>query len=174
MPELIKPTTRLRHAWLDARDDWGRGVYQDGAGAGPGDDPDTPAGFAAFVARLHAEEDVTRPVPAGRVHCTYRWMVERDRVLGAIALRHELNDFLLQRGGHVGYGVRPSERRRGLASWALGETLATAWGMGLQRVLICCDDGNVGSARTIERAGGVLENVLDLDGEAVRRYWIAR
>ncbi|GIM98195.1 GNAT family N-acetyltransferase [Paractinoplanes toevensis] len=169
MPQLIKPTTRLHRAWLEARDEWGRGVHQDGAGFRSADEYDSPEGFAAWVARLHAEEDVTRPPDPDWVHCTYRWMVEGDRMLGAIALRHELNDLLFTIGGHIGYGVRPSERRRGLASWALGEILPIACGLGLDRVLITCDVGNEGSARTIRKAGGVLEDVR----EGKQRYWIA-
>jgi predicted acetyltransferase len=53
------------------------------------------------------------------VHCRYWWIVEDGRVLGAIALRHELNERLMQLG-HIGYGIQPSARRRGLATWALG------------------------------------------------------
>jgi predicted acetyltransferase len=168
MPQLIKPTTRLREAWLDSLADWGRDVHQDGAGFWPGDSADTPEEFADWVARLHRQEDVTVPPEPDRVHCSYRWMVEGDRILGTIALRHELNDFLFNLGGHIGYGVRPSERRRGLAGWALGETLVAAKELGLDRVLITCDDDNVASARTIERAGGVMEDMR----EGKRRYWI--
>jgi predicted acetyltransferase len=172
MPDLIAPTVRLHEAWLDARDDWGRGVYQDGAGLRPGDDVDSAAGFAAWVERLNGESDPARPVAAGWVHCTYRWIVEDDRVLGAIALRHELNEFLLRAGGHIGYGVRPSARRRGLATWALGRMLAEARALGLDRLLITCTDGNEASARTIERHGGVLEDVRGTEVGTVRRYWI--
>ena len=149
-----------------------RGVHQDGSGLRPTDEVDSPAGFAAWVRRLTDEEDPAKPVAADWVHCTYRWMVEDDRVLGAISLRHELNDFLLQAGGHIGYGVRPSARRRGLATWALAETLQTAGKLGLDRVLITCNVTNAGSAHTIENAGGVLEDVRDTEIGRVRRYWV--
>jgi len=172
MPELIPPTVRLHRAWLDSRDEWGRGVHQDGSGLRPADEVDSPAGFAAWVGRLNDEEDPAKPVAADWVHCTYRWIVEDDRVLGAISLRHELNEFLLQAGGHIGYGVRPSARRRGLATWALAETLRAAAKLGLDRVLITCNVSNVGSARTIENAGGVLEDVRDTEIGRVRRYWV--
>jgi RimJ/RimL family protein N-acetyltransferase len=157
MPELIPPTVGLHAAWLEARDEWGPGVHEDGFGIEPSDEVDSPAGFAAWVARL----DV------GRVRCTYRWIVEGDRVLGAIALRHEPNDF-----GHIGYGIRPSARRRGLATWALGRILDEARSLGLGRVLIACAADNVASARTIERQGGVLEDVRETEHGAMRRYWI--
>ncbi|GIF25904.1 putative acetyltransferase [Actinoplanes tereljensis] len=169
MTELIAPTTRLHRAWLESRDEWGRGVHQDGAGFRSGDEYDSAEGFATWVARLRAEEDVTVPPAPNWVHCTYRWIVEDGRVLGAIALRHELNEMLFTIGGHIGYGVRPSARRRGLASWALAEILDEARKLGLDRVLITCDVGNTGSARTILKAGGVLEDVR----EGKQRYWIA-
>jgi hypothetical protein len=63
------------------------------------------------------------------VHCRYRWIVEDGRVLGAIVLRYELNERLLQLG-HIGYGIQPSARRRGLATWALGRMLDEARGLG--------------------------------------------
>ena len=123
------------------------------------------------MTRLTAQSDTAKPVDAGRVHCTFRWIVEDDRVLGAIALRHELNDRPMQLG-HIGYGIRPSARRRGLATWALGRMLGEARVLGLDWVLIACQAGNVASAKTIERQGGVLEDIRDTEHGPVRRYWI--
>lgn len=172
MAELIAPTSRLHPAWLRARDEWGRDAHQDGAGLRPGDEVDTPDGFAAWVRRLLGESDPEIAAPEGWVHCTYWWIVEDGEVLGAIALRHELNDFLERAGGHIGYGVRPSARRRGLASYALGEVLSHARKLGLERVLITCQVDNEGSRRTIERNGGELADVRDTEIGRLRRYWI--
>ncbi|GAA3341438.1 GNAT family N-acetyltransferase [Amorphoplanes nipponensis] len=172
MAELIAPTVRLRESWLRSRDEWGSGVHQDGAGLRPGDDVDSPDGFAAWVRRLLSESDPAAPPPEGWVRCTYWWIVADDEVLGAIALRHELNDFLLEAGGHIGYGVRPSARRRGLASFALGRVLPHAAELGLTRVLLTCRVDNEGSRRTIERHGGELEDIRDTDLGRLRRYWI--
>ena len=171
MPELIAPTVRLHAAWLEAHHEWGPGFHEDGFGLHPSDDVDSPAGFAAWVARLTDQADPAKPVDAGRVHCTYRWIVEDARVLGAIALRHELNDRLMLLG-HIGYGIRPSARRRGLATWALGLMLGEARELGLDRVLIVCEAGNLASAKTIEHHGGILEGVHDAACNPVRRYWI--
>lgn len=98
--------------------------------------------------------------------------MDGDEVLGAIALRHDLNDFLLRAGGHIGYGIRPSARRQGLATWALGRTLDEARKRGLARVLLTCADGNIAPARTIERHGGVLKDVRQTELGRSRRYWI--
>ncbi|WP_367127286.1 GNAT family N-acetyltransferase [Saccharothrix sp. HUAS TT1] len=164
-PELVAPTTRLRAAWLAARDEWGPGPHEDGFGLLPTDDVDSPDGFAAWVARLAAEAD-----PARR-RCRYRWVVQDGRVLGGIAVRREPAD-LVRRLGHVGYGVRPSARGRGVATRALGLALGEARELGLDRVLVVCEDGNTASMRTIERNGGVLEDVRDIGLGVVRRYWI--
>jgi predicted acetyltransferase len=176
MPELIAPTVRLHGAWLEAHEEWGPGLHEDGFGLRPSDEVASPAGFADWVTRLVAQEDTATTAAAGRVHCTYRWIVESGRVLGAIALRHEYSDFVRQ-AGHIGYGIRPSARRRGLATWALGEMLGEARGLGLDRVLIVCEAGNVGSARTIEGHGAIpeeisLEEVKETSNGSFRRYWI--
>jgi predicted acetyltransferase len=174
MPELIAPTERLRTSWLTARDEWHPGAHQDGAGLhlAPDDDVDTPENFSAWVDRLRRQSDESVPVGAGRVHATYYWVVEGDTYLGAIDLRHYLNAVLLELGGHIGYSVRPSARRRGLAAWALGAVLPQARVLGLNRVLVTCDVDNTGSARTIERNGGVLEDVRTTEAGVKRRYWI--
>ena len=172
MPELVAPTVQLRDSWLAAREDWGPDAHQDGAGLSPADDVDTPRGFSAWVERLHRQSDRSRPVDEGRVHATYWWIVEQGAVVGAIDLRHELNDFLLHAGGHIGYSVRPSSRQQGLATWALGAVLSQARALGMDRVLLTCDEDNVASALTIERNGGVLEDVRDTDLGRKRRYWI--
>lgn len=172
MPQLIAPTTRLHDSWLASRDEWGRGVHQDGAGLGAVDDVETPEDFSVWVQKLRHQSDTSIQAKEGRVHATNWWIVEDDTYLGAISLRHTLNDFLLDAGGHIGYGVRPTARRRGLATWALRAVLPSARSLGLTRVLVTCDDDNVGSARIIENNGGVLEDVRDTDLGRTRRYWI--
>jgi predicted acetyltransferase len=172
MPELVAPSLRLQSAWRNAHEEWGPGTHEDGFGLRPQDEVSSSAGFSAWLSRLSQESNPATQLGDGRVHCTYRWITEEDRVLGAIALRHELNDHLLAEGGHVGYGVRPSARRRGLATWALGQMLVEARALELERVLVVCAAENIASARTIERCGGVLENMQQTEHGSVRRYWI--
>ncbi len=96
------------------------------------------------------------------------------QIVGRSSIRHELNDWLAQWGGHIGYGVRPGFRRRGYATEILRQSLAYAAGMGIERALLTCDDDNLASAATIERCGGVLETITP-GPEGVgktRRYWI--
>jgi predicted acetyltransferase len=172
MPELIYPTVGLHDSWLAARDEWDPGAHQPGSGHHPDDDVDSDAGFSAWVRWLTDASNTAIPLAEGRVHADYWWIVEDRTYLGAITLRHGLNDFLLRAGGHIGYGLRPSARGRGLAAWALRSILPRAQQLGLDRVLITCDDSNAASARTIEKVGGVLEDVRQTELGLTRRYWI--
>lgn len=171
MQELIAPTTRLHTAWLDAHAEWGPGSHEDGFGLDASDDVDSPAGFAAWVTRLTDQVDPVKATAAGRARCTYRWIVEDDRVLGGIALR-DGGDYVSW-AGHLGFGIRPSARRRGLATWSAGRMLDEARARGLERVLAVCAVDNVASVRTIERCGGVLEGIRDTPFGPARRYRIA-
>lgn len=162
----------METAWHEAHEEWGPGSHEDGFGLRSTDDVDSHAGFARWLARLAEQANPESPLADGSVHCTYRWIVEGDQVLGGIALRHELNDFLMRAGGHIGYGIRPSARRRGLATWALGQVLAEAKIQGLRQVLLVCDVDNIASARVIEHHGGALEDIRPTELGMARRYWI--
>lgn len=98
---------------------------------------------------------------------------ERDIFVGAVNIRHFLNEKLLFNGGHIGDGVRPSERRKGFATKMIGLALDECRKLGITRVLMCCDKDNIGSAHSIIRNGGKLENeVVEKDGTICQRYWI--
>ncbi|WP_018353472.1 GNAT family N-acetyltransferase [Longispora albida] len=168
MPELILPTTALHTAFLACRDDWGPGLHEDGFGLGPDDDVDSPAGFEAWVhARTRLTHAAGEPCPDAE-HGSPRWIAENGQVLGGFALRHHHDEIR----GHIGYGIRPSARRRGLARWGLGETLNEARALGLGRVLLVCAVDNLASARTIETTGAILEGVRDTPLGPTRRYWL--
>jgi predicted acetyltransferase len=128
-----------------------------------------PAAFAAFVRVLHeqaAEEDALRP--AHLVPCTTWWWVDGQEYVGRIALRHRLNENLLEVGGHIGYDVRPSARRRGHATAMLAAVLPYAAAMGIDPALLTCDVDNVASRLVIEHAGGALED----ERQGKLRYWV--
>ena len=98
---------------------------------------------------------------------------ERNRLLGAVNIRHYLTDALLKDGGHIGDGIRPSERRKGYATKMIHLALGECRKLGIDRVLMICNKDNIGSARSIIRNGGVLENeITGSDGSVLQRYWI--
>jgi predicted acetyltransferase len=123
-----------------------------------------------------AEQDQGVSLPsAEHVPSTFLFAFVGSRIVGRVSIRHSLNEFLERVGGHIGYVVVPEFRRRGYATAILQMALpiARAKCAGADRVLVTCDDDNVGSIRTIEKNGGVLENVVSgPDLKPKRRYWI--
>lgn len=98
---------------------------------------------------------------------------ERNILLGAVNIRHYLSDYLLKYGGHIGDGIRPSERGKGYATEMIRLALFECRKLGINKVLMVCDKSNIASAKTIIHNGGILENeFVDEDGEIQQRYWI--
>ena len=97
------------------------------------------------------------------------------KIVGMIQFRHYFNALLEKYGGHVGYSVRPGERRKGFAKRMLSECLQVCKMRGLDRVLVTCVEGNEGSRRTVLACGGTYESTVycDADGVSLERYWIA-
>jgi predicted acetyltransferase len=145
------------------------GARMDGAGALNGMSVEalrTKTVAAELIAELASDHDVA--VADGSVRATSLWMVRDGELVGFLQIRHELTPLLLDRGGHVGYSVRPSARRQGLATRALAEAVEIARDVGLDRVLVACMETNPGSRAAIERNRGRYEN----SSAGLRRYWI--
>ncbi len=96
------------------------------------------------------------------------------RIVGMVNLRYHLSDFLLRIGGHIGYSVRPDERRKGYATQMLALACEVLRGRGIERVLVTCNEDNVASAGVIKKNGGVLESCErdEEDQRMTQRYWI--
>ena len=114
-------------------------------------------------------------VPEGKVQATQLLCVEDGRVLGMISVRHTLNAYCEQYAGHIGYSVRPSARRQGVAAWMLAAALPFCRELGLRRVMIACEPRNEGSRRTIVKNGGVYEKTVHEPERNIdlEQYWIA-
>lgn len=113
-------------------------------------------------------------VPDDQVPATFLVADVGGVIVGRAQIRHALNDFLEREGGHIGYCVLPGYRRRGHATEILRQSLTIIRAIGVDRVLVCCDDDNAGSIAVIERCGGELVSVTRSDPSEplTRRYWI--
>jgi predicted acetyltransferase len=172
MPRLVDPDVALKDSFLAAMAEFAaEGRAGDGSGIGrdlqewtgrwESDD-----GFAAYVAEKLAERSgVADP---DWVLCTNLWWVDDTGYIGRMSIRHELNDWLSEVGGHIGYDVRRSRRREGHATAMLAAALDVARDLGIDRALLTCDEDNVGSRLVIERNGGVLEDTR----QGKLRYWV--
>lgn len=127
--------------------------------------------FADFV-QMFEDHRLGRTLQNGWVESTWLLAIVDGALVGRSSIRFELNASLRAKGGHIGYAVRPSHRRRGHATEILRQSLVVARAGGVGRTLVTCDDGNIGSWRAIEANGGVLENIVESDGVPLRRYWI--
>ena len=162
---LIVPTEELRAELLEMAREYsaaGEDRYRDVL-----DDP------PAYIRSL---SDGARGIglPPGRVpHSTF-WLASGRRLIGRSSIRHRLTADLAYEGGHIGYDIRPRERRKGYGTLILRLTLVEARRLGLQRVLLTCDTGNTASAKIIETNGGILQDtvVSKRSGELISRYWI--
>jgi predicted acetyltransferase len=175
MTALVRPDVRLHTSWAATIREFGDETLH-GSGVWHLEAPAldlTEAGCAAFVSTVLSYADPAVELPEDRVHCDFYWITDGEgadeEMVGFLALRHSLTAWLLEEGGHIGYSVRPSRRGRGHARRALGLAVRRAADLGLDRVLVTCDEDNVPSARTIEANGGIYEDSRN----GKRRYWIA-
>ena len=125
--------------------------------------------FENYCNNLEIRDDGSGLVPDSTFFC-----IDEDRniMVGAVNIRHCLNESLLLNGGHIGDGVRPSERRKGIATKMIALALEECRKLGIEKVLMVCDKDNIGSAKSIINNGGVLENEVAVDGVIEQRYWI--
>ncbi|MEK5400189.1 GNAT family N-acetyltransferase [Paenibacillus sp. FSL K6-2859] len=165
---LIEPSTEYKNEYIEMIEEW----------------RDTGEHLVPFVLRydhtdfesfLEQIDNLKKGVDlkVDTVSSSTYWFISQERkVIGAVNMRHSLNDRLLQMGGHIGFGVRPSMRLKGYATELLRQSLIKAREMNHSRVLITCDKDNHGSAKTIVNNGGILDSVDVVTGTEIQRYWI--
>lgn len=165
---LIEPTLKLRDAFLEMAEEFqaAREIYSHHETAR--------RNFGVFMYELDSMAN-ERNLPSAIVPMTTYWLVRGGtQILGESRLRHSLTPALRIEGGHIGYAIRPSARRKGYGTCILALTLEKARAMGLERVLVTCDTDNIASARIIEKNGGVFSgsDISPHSGKQVSQYWI--
>ena len=124
--------------------------------------------FGAYVDALHAAAREETPRPEGWVPATTLWAVDGQEYVGTVQIRHSLTETLRTVGGHIGYEVRPSARRRGHATRMLALSLPYAQALGIDPALVTCDNTNVASRKVIEASGGRRDTPIGIK----LRYWV--
>lgn len=135
------------------------------------------AGFDHYDEWLESTRSMENEEPSGTMipASTYFSVRKRDqKIIGSIQLRHSLSEKLKQYGGHIGYGIRPSERRMGYGTEQLALVLKKAKELSIPQVMISCDKDNPGSAKVIKNNGGVLqwEGLYKPTEKIIQIYWI--
>ena len=169
--ELVKLTHEYKDQLFDMLEEWKNDIIENHTNISPwriwaNDFHD----FDDYVKSINATEELNNDgVPDTSLFCLD---IDRNIFVGAVSIRHYLNDKLLKTGGHIGDGIRPGERRKGYATAMIALALEECKKLGITRVLMCCDKNNIGSAKSIIKNGGVLENEIEEDGHIEQRYWI--
>ena len=128
----------------------------------------------AWLALLESRERQETCPPGGVTSDAYLAVrITDDRIVGIIDLRHHIDHPILGLwGGHIGYSVRPAERRKGYAREMLRLNLENCRARGLEKVMVTCSRGNIASEKTIQANGGIFEREVEVEGEMIKRYWI--
>ncbi|MRH44489.1 GNAT family N-acetyltransferase [Aquibacillus halophilus] len=166
---LIKPTVKLKEEYLSFYKEW----LDSGEDMIPWVIEKDPTNFEEMIQFLHNNEKGIN-LPNGWVPDSTYWMInENNKLIGVVNIRHQLTDLLLRSGGHIGYGIRPTERKKGFATALLSLSIEKSQQLGLTKILVVCDESNIGSAKTIINNGGVIDkDFVEEDGTIVKRYWI--
>jgi predicted acetyltransferase len=170
---LVRPQDKFKRSYLAALQEFGvKSEISSWVYLGDDEPLDMPSqDFAQYVVTLLERE--TKPAPHFVPNTTY-WAEYGGEIVGRISIRHELNDFLKNFGGHVGYIVRPSYQRRGFASEMLRQVLQTERAKSIGKLLVTCDEGNIASERTILKNNGIFEGLAEIspDRPKKKRFWI--
>lgn len=171
--QLVLPCLQYKESFLEA---WQELI----------DDPSTSYVFASdgdtieevardFDAFLFREQERMKGnmLPEGFVPQTHFWLIDKSEVIGEVSMRHKLNEHLRMYGGHIGYAIRPSKRKMGYGKEMLRLALLEAKKLDISKVLITCDEDNIGSQKIIQANGGVLEDSIPNHGHPNKmRWWI--
>lgn len=165
---LVEPTISLKEQYINMMEEWEKS-----------EEKLIPfvlrydySSFENMVEQLVQLRDKPELVERSVKSSTFWLIKDGIQLIGVVNIRHELDEYLRNIGGHIGFGIRPSQRRKGYATELLRLALIESSRLGLQKALVTCDYDNVGSAKTIINNGGVLDSEIVVDGVKIQRYWI--
>ena len=164
--KLIKPSKEYEQSWKDAIAEF----EAEGIG-GFWNLPKKPQDLYSYIRRIE-DHALGKNLPASLVPSTTYWLLDKGEFVGHVNIRHSYNEKLRDIGGLIGYAIRPSMRRKGYGTKILELALTEIKKFGLQKILITCDESNIGSQKVIEKNGGIYENSLPSENGPKRRYWI--
>ena len=167
---LVKPSEQHKEAVLAYKQEFIQSNDSMDGAASLGD----AASFEEWLQRVHDEEG-EEALPEGYVPASQYLAIRKadNKLVGMVNIRHRLDDGLLVHGGHIGYSVPKSERRKGYATEILRQALAICKQMGIDKALLTCNKDNIGSAKVIMANGGVLQDEIVHEDRTTQRYWIA-
>lgn len=166
---LVKPQAELKDEYLSYYQEW----KASGEAMIPWVISKDPSDFSTMLNWL-SDHEIGKGLPDGWVPCSTFWLIDTNRsILGVVNIRHQLTEFLFNAGGHIGYGIRPSERRKGNATKILELALIEAKKLGIDDLLVVCDANNIGSEKAIVKNGGIPDSdYVEEDGNVIKRYWL--
>ncbi len=169
--ELVKLEDKYQHQLVEMLEEWKKDIEENHTNHSPyAIFKNNWHDFPYYKEHLEIKDDSNGLVPDSTFFCLDK---DRNIFVGAVNIRHYLNEELLKSGGHIGDGIRPSERRKGYATAMIVLALEECRKLGIKKVLMICDKENIGSAKSIIKNGGVLENEVEEDGVIEQRYWIS-
>ncbi|MEK7171371.1 MAG: GNAT family N-acetyltransferase [Patescibacteria group bacterium] len=164
--KLVKPTKKYEKSWKEAIAEFEaedrRGFWNVA---------EKPTDMDEYIQRI-SNHSKGKNLPEHWVPATTYWLVDNDEFVGHINIRHKLNDDLEKIGGHIGYAIRPSARNKGYGGKILELALPKAKEIGLQKVLVTCDESNIASQKIIEKNGGQFQDRIPREDKFELRYWI--
>ncbi len=166
--KLIKPDLAYKNEFLDMINDWKTHNEK----PKPWTINIEPDNLSLMIERL---DDFSKGIGLreNQVENTTYWLMHKEKIIGAVNIRHRLDGYLFKYDGHIGGGIRPNERNKGYATKMLSLALEKAKDLGINKVLITCNKGNIASEKTIIKNGGIFESEeIEENGNIVRRFWI--
>lgn len=168
MIQLIVPKAEHEEKFIQMMDEW----HTVGGRINPGILKKYAADYKEWLQFIKDKED-PKKIGAEEVLSSTYFVFKERQLIGAVNIRHYLNQDLLQSGGHIAYGIRPSKRGNGFAKKALQLALDQCKVLGIKQALLTCDKDNEASSKVIQSQGGILENeFVNEEGKLELRYWI--